>query len=154
MDFSPASKEPKTRPCTQRQGVQCCRSAASFLMPHLCASTGAALKKPCTFSVHGFFFVGYTGFEPVTSALSRQRSKPTELIALIGIQRYVIGVFWCTNSLNLYFGDLLVHNETLTCIRPPHWLGVFVYPDQSASGFGTLIWPKRRTCHASIWGVL
>ncbi len=24
--------------------------------------------------------VGYTGFEPVTSALSRQRSKPTELI--------------------------------------------------------------------------
>ena len=27
--------------------------------------------------------VGYTGFEPVTSALSRQRSKPTELISLI-----------------------------------------------------------------------
>ena len=27
------------------------------------------------------FFVGYTGFEPVTSALSRQRSKPTELIS-------------------------------------------------------------------------
>ena len=26
--------------------------------------------------------VGYTGFEPVTSALSRQRSKPTELITL------------------------------------------------------------------------
>ncbi len=26
------------------------------------------------------FLVGYTGFEPVTSALSRQRSKPTELI--------------------------------------------------------------------------
>ncbi len=26
------------------------------------------------------FFVGHTGFEPVTSALSRQRSKPTELI--------------------------------------------------------------------------
>lgn len=25
--------------------------------------------------------VGYTGFEPVTSALSRQRSKPTELIS-------------------------------------------------------------------------
>lgn len=81
MDFSPAAKEPKTRPCTQRQAVRYCRSAASFLMPHLCASTGAALKKPCTFSVHGFFFVGYTGFEPVTSALSRQRSKPTELIA-------------------------------------------------------------------------
>ena len=33
-------------------------------------------------SVHGFFFVSYTGFEPVTSALSRQRSEPTELIAL------------------------------------------------------------------------
>ena len=27
----------------------------------------------------------YTGFEPVTSALSRQRSKPTELIALLTI---------------------------------------------------------------------
>ncbi len=26
--------------------------------------------------------VGYTGFEPVTSALSRQRSEPTELITL------------------------------------------------------------------------
>jgi hypothetical protein len=26
--------------------------------------------------------VGYTGFEPVTSALSRLRSKPTELITL------------------------------------------------------------------------
>jgi hypothetical protein len=36
------------------------------------------IKKP----VHGFFFVSYTGFEPVTSALSRQRSEPTELIAL------------------------------------------------------------------------
>ena len=28
----------------------------------------------------GFGKVGHTGFEPVTSALSRQRSKPTELI--------------------------------------------------------------------------
>ncbi len=28
----------------------------------------------------GFWKVGHTGFEPVTSALSRQRSKPTELI--------------------------------------------------------------------------
>ena len=90
----------------------------------------------------------------MTSALSRQRSKPTELIAPEEFQRYEMGVFWCTNSLNLYFGDLLAHNETLTCIRPPHWLGVFVYPNQSPSGFGTLIWPKRRTCHASIWGVL
>jgi hypothetical protein len=27
------------------------------------------------------FYVGITGFEPVTSALSRQRSKPTELNA-------------------------------------------------------------------------
>ena len=27
------------------------------------------------------YSVGNTGFEPVTSALSRQRSKPTELIA-------------------------------------------------------------------------
>lgn|GEM_PF-5564444 len=26
--------------------------------------------------------VGHTGFEPVTSALSRQRSKPTELMTL------------------------------------------------------------------------
>ncbi len=25
-------------------------------------------------------YVGHTGFEPVTSALSRQRSKPTELM--------------------------------------------------------------------------
>ena len=32
--------------------------------------------------------MGYTGFEPVTSALSRQRSKPTELIALIPLRRY------------------------------------------------------------------
>ena len=32
--------------------------------------------------MHGFFIVSYTGFEPVTSALSRQRSEPTELIAL------------------------------------------------------------------------
>lgn len=29
------------------------------------------------------FTVGHTGFEPVTSALSRQRSKPTELMTLI-----------------------------------------------------------------------
>ena len=29
-----------------------------------------------------FNFVGRTGFEPVTSALSRQRSKPTELTTL------------------------------------------------------------------------
>gem|GEM_PF-7085554 len=27
--------------------------------------------------------VGHTGFEPVTSALSRQRSKPTELMTLL-----------------------------------------------------------------------
>jgi hypothetical protein len=27
--------------------------------------------------------VGDTGFEPVTSALSRRRSKPTELITLV-----------------------------------------------------------------------
>ena len=48
--------------------------------------------------MHGFFFVSYTGFEPVTSALSRQRSEPTELIALE-----------CKDSMNpcnLYFGVL------------------------------------------------
>ena len=28
------------------------------------------------------YFVGYTGFEPVTPALSRQCSEPTELITL------------------------------------------------------------------------
>ena len=28
------------------------------------------------------FFVGGTGFEPATSAMSTQRSKPTELTAL------------------------------------------------------------------------
>jgi len=28
MDFSPVAKEPKTRPCAQRQAVRCCRSAA------------------------------------------------------------------------------------------------------------------------------
>ena len=39
------------------------------------------LKKAVYPSIHGFFFVSYTGFEPVTSALSRQRSEPTELIA-------------------------------------------------------------------------
>ena len=32
--------------------------------------------------------VGYTGFEPVTSALSRQRSKPTELISLEGVYSF------------------------------------------------------------------
>ena len=67
LDFSPAAKEPK-----------------HALVPK---------DKPCTEKVHGFFFVGYTGFEPVTSALSRQRSKPTELIALSEIQRYEMGVF-------------------------------------------------------------
>ena len=61
-----------------------------------------------------FFFVGYTGFEPVTSALSRQRSKPTELIALCGIQRYAMRKFWCTNSLNLYF--VAPHLVTMTHI--------------------------------------
>ena len=66
---------PKDKPCAAHAALRL------FYCLHLCASTGAALKKPCTFSVHGFFFVGYTGFEPVTSALSRQRSKPTELIA-------------------------------------------------------------------------
>ena len=30
--------------------------------------------------------VGHTGFEPVTSALSRQRSKPTELISQKAVQ--------------------------------------------------------------------
>ena len=40
------------------------------------------IKKAVHPQVHGFFFVSYTGFEPVTSALSRQRSEPTELIAL------------------------------------------------------------------------
>ena len=33
--------------------------------------------------------VGYTGFEPVTSALSRQRSKPTELISPLGRRNFV-----------------------------------------------------------------
>lgn len=32
-------------------------------------------------SKKAFFYVGYTGLEPVTSALSRRHSKPTELIA-------------------------------------------------------------------------
>lgn len=40
------------------------------------------IKKAVHPPVHGFFLVSYTGFEPVTSALSRQRSEPTELIAL------------------------------------------------------------------------
>ncbi len=31
--------------------------------------------------ISGTFFVGSTGFEPVTSAMSTQRSKPTELTA-------------------------------------------------------------------------
>jgi hypothetical protein len=39
------------------------------------------MKKAGHPSVSGFLFVSHTGFEPVTSALSRQRSKPTELIA-------------------------------------------------------------------------
>ena len=41
-----------------------------------------SMKKAGHPSVSGFLFVSHTGFEPVTSALSRQRSKPTELMAL------------------------------------------------------------------------
>jgi len=41
------------------------------------------------------------------------------------IQRYELLVFWYTNSLNLYFGNLLAQNEALTHIRPPYWLDVF-----------------------------
>ncbi|MEL6917268.1 MAG: hypothetical protein AAFO99_06015 [Bacteroidota bacterium] len=37
------------------------------------------IKNP-HYHVDFLFVVGHTGFEPVTSALSRQRSKPTELM--------------------------------------------------------------------------
>ena len=52
-------------------------------MPALLCEHKCGIKKAVHLPVHGFFFVGHTGFEPVTSALSRQRSKPTELMALI-----------------------------------------------------------------------
>lgn len=47
--------------------------------------------------------VGHTGFEPVTSALSRQRSKPTELISLY-FQKYL------TRENNLRHTILLIDN--------------------------------------------
>ena len=37
-----------------------------------------------------FYFVGYSGFEPLTPALSRRCSEPTELISLFGLQKYKI----------------------------------------------------------------
>ena len=40
------------------------------------------------------FYVGITGFEPVTSALSRQRSKPTELNALNYLLKDIKGLLF------------------------------------------------------------
>ena len=53
----------------------------SFLPRLPVNSTQAEMKNPRPADVGFLSDVGYTGFEPVTSALSRQRSKPTELIS-------------------------------------------------------------------------
>ena len=56
-------------------------------MPWIGQAALGASKKPHTGGRAAFYFVSYTGFEPVTSALSRQRSEPTELIALKAISK-------------------------------------------------------------------
>ncbi len=50
--------------------------------------------------------VGHTGFEPVTSALSRQRSKPTELMTLRSVKYRQIFLA-LSKSLAIIFPDFV-----------------------------------------------
>lgn len=54
--------------------------------------------------------MGYTGFEPVTSALSRQRSKPTELITLFQGCKYTT-----------HFKDFMIKTKSICMLQiAPH----------------------------------
>ena len=81
--FCLSAKEPKRGPCTQTKAVGSWRCTASFYIEPSWkqASAWFYVKSRAPLGVR-LFVVSHTGFEPVTSALSRQRSKPTELMAL------------------------------------------------------------------------
>ena len=74
MDFSSAAKEPKTRPCTQRQAVRCSRSAASFLMPaplckHRCGIKKAVHLFGARLFLCGLYWIRTSDLCPVKAAL-------------------------------------------------------------------------------------